>query len=170
MIAVAAGLTVTSIDVLQLPIEYVIVVVPPVVALTKPLAGFTVTLQNSYCCSIHRLILHQSAGSLSLHISLYCRLSLQVMYLLLLPLWSYSLLVKYISNYRRCHLLHLLQGLLIKPTVASDPLLLLQVPPATPSLSCVVAPAHTVRVPVIAVAAGLTVTAVSMCCNCLLNM
>ncbi len=46
VIAVAAGLTVTSIDVLQLPIEYVIkVVVPPVVALTKPLAGFTVATE-----------------------------------------------------------------------------------------------------------------------------
>ncbi len=49
-----------------------------------------------------------------------------------------------------------------KPTVANDPLLLLQVPPATPSLSCVVAPAHTVSVPVIAVAAGLTVTSIDV--------
>jgi hypothetical protein len=52
----------------------------------------------------------------------------------------------------------------VNPTVASELLLLLQVPPATPSLSCVVAPPeHTVSdVPVIGVAAVLTVNIVDV--------
>jgi hypothetical protein len=46
-----------------------------------------------------------------------------------------------------------------EPTVACAVLLLLQVPPAVPSLKVVVKPTHTLVVPVIAAGTGLTVIA-----------
>jgi hypothetical protein len=46
-----------------------------------------------------------------------------------------------------------------EPIVASEALLLLQVPPDEPSLNVVVAPAQTIPVPVIDDGSGLTVTA-----------
>jgi hypothetical protein len=49
---------------------------------------------------------------------------------------------------------------LAEPIVATDVLLLLQVPPVTASLRVVVAPAHKEVVPVMAVGTGLTVIVV----------
>jgi hypothetical protein len=46
------------------------------------------------------------------------------------------------------------------PAVATDVLLLLQVPPATGSLNAIVAPMHTADGPVMAVGGGLMVTVV----------